>query len=98
MVFGLLNILNIFDQTFLVFPKYFKRECCILKRHEAHPNIQKCLGVVNQFGRSLLPGLVSKDVAVGYLKAFVFEDERATNRTKVQLVSWIQTKSQMFFT
>ncbi len=63
------------------------------ERNEEHQNIQKCLGVVNGFAGSKLPGLVFKDVAVGTLQFFVFRDQRATNTTKVQLVSWILTKS-----
>jgi len=68
--------------------QYFKRECCIFKleRSEEHQNIQKCLGVVNGFAGSKLPGLVFKDVAVGTLQFFVFRDQRATNTTKVQLM------------
>jgi len=41
---------------------------------------------VNRFAGNKLPGLVLKDVAVGDLKAFVSEDERATNTMKVQLM------------
>jgi len=66
--------------------QYFRRECCISKRNESHPNILKCLGVVNRFGGSVLPGIVSKDVAVGNLKDFVLQDRRATITTKIQLM------------
>ncbi len=74
-----------------LFFQIFQLECCILKRGEEHPNIQNCLGVINRVEEDILPFLVFKDVAVGSLQAFISEDERATNTTKLELVSSIQT-------
>ena len=42
---------------------------------------------MNEFDESSLPGIVFKDVAFGDLKTFVFQNELATNATKLQLVS-----------
>jgi len=70
---------------------YFRRECCISKRIEVHPNIQTFLGVVNEFDNSALPGLVFKEVAVGDFQTFVFEDPRATTPTKLQLMRDVAT-------
>ncbi|KLO08638.1 kinase-like protein [Schizopora paradoxa] len=66
--------------------QYFKRECCILKRGEVHPNIQKCLGVVNGFEGDSLLGIVFKDVVFNDLREFIFSSNLATNATKLQLM------------